>query len=53
MSLRLSKFTPIFQITPEIPGIERKPTSWRKRQSGIGPLCYMIVRLKPEQIFVF
>ena len=53
MSLRLNKCTPNFQTIPEIPGIERRPRSWHERQSGIVPLCYMIVRRKPEQTFVF
>ena len=53
LSLRLNKFTPNFQNIPEIPGIETRPRSWRARQSGIGPLYYMIVRRKPDQTFVF
>ena len=53
MSLRLNKPMPNFQTKPEIPGIERRSRSWRERQSGIGPLCNMIVRRKPEQTFVF
>ena len=53
MSLRLNKFTLKCQTITEIPGIERRPRSWRERQSGVGPLCYMILRWKPEQTFVF
>ena len=53
MSLRLNKFTPNFQSMHEIAGIESRQRSWRERQSGIGPLCYIIVRRKPEQTFVF
>ena len=53
MSLRLNKFTPNFQTKSEILGFERRPRSWRESQSGIGPICYMIVRRKPEQTFVF
>ena len=53
MSLRLNSFTPNFQTIPEITGIETRPRSWRERQSGIGLLCYTIVRRKPEQTFVF
>ena len=53
MSLRLNKVTPIFQTIQKIPGIARRPRSWREKQSGIGPLCYMIVRRKPEHTFVF
>ena len=53
ISLRLNKFTPNFPTKPEIPGIERRPRSWRERQSGIGRLCYMIVRRKREQTLVF
>ena len=52
MSLRLNKFRPSFQTIPKIPGIENRPRLWLERQSGIGPLCYMIVRRKPEQTFV-
>ena len=52
-SLHLNRFTPNFQTLPEISGIERRLRWWRERKSGIGPLCYMIVRRKPEQTFVF
>ena len=52
MSLSLNKFTPSFHTIPEIPGIESRPRSWPEKQSEIGPLCYMIVRRKPEQTFV-
>ena len=50
MSLRLNKPTPIFQ--QETPGIARRPKSRREQRSGNGPLYYMIVRRKPEQVFV-
>ena len=53
LSLSLNEFTTNFQTIQELPGIEKRPTSWRQRQSGIGTLCYMIVRRKPEQTFVF
>ena len=53
LSLRLNAFTQSFQTIPEVPGIERRPRSWHERQSGIGPLCYMILRRKSEQTFVF
>ena len=51
MSLRLNKLTPNFQTKPEAPGIEKR--LWCEKQSGIGLLCYMIVRRKAEQTFVF
>ena len=53
MSLRLNKFTPNFHTILNIPGTERRLRSWREKRSGIGKLCFMIVRRKPEQIFVF
>ena len=53
MSLPLYKLTPNFQTIQEIPGIERRPRSWREKRSRNGPLVYMIVRWKPEQVFVF
>ena len=53
MSLRLDKLTPKFQTIPGKPGIESIPRSWCETQSGIRSLCYMIVRQKPEQTFVF
>ena len=52
MSLCLNKFRPSFQTIPKIPVIENRPRSWPEIQSGIGPLCYMIVRQKLEQTFV-
>ena len=52
MSLRLNKSTPIFLTIQEIPGSKR-PISRREQRSGNGPLYYMIVRRKPEQVFVY
>ena len=50
MSLRLRKeSTPIFQTKRETPGIAR---SRREQRSENGPLNYMIVRRKPEHVFV-
>ena len=53
MSLRLTKSTPIFQTILETPGIARRPRSRREQRSGKGPIYCMIIRRKPEQIFVF
>ena len=53
MSLRLDRFAPISQTKQETAGIERRPRLWREKRSGNRPLCYMIVRQKPEQVFVF
>ena len=53
MSLQLNKSTPSFQTVQEIPGIARRPLSRREQRSGNGPLYYMIVRRKPEQVFAF
>ena len=50
MSLRLNKFTPIFQAIREIPGFARRPRSRREQRSGNGPTYYKIVRRKPEQV---
>ena len=53
VSLRLNKSTPMFRTKQETPGIARRPRSRREQRSENGPLYYMIVRRKPEQIFVF
>ena len=53
MSLRLNKPTPIFQTIQETPGTAATPRSRREQRSGKGRLYYMIVRRKPEQVFVF
>ena len=53
MSLCLNKSTPIFQIIREIPSIASRPTSRREQRLGDGLIYYMIVRRKPEQVFVF
>ena len=53
MSLRLNKSTPIFQTIQKIPGIATRSRSRREQRLGTGPLYYMIVRRKPEQVFVF
>ena len=53
MFLRLNKSTPIYQTTQEKPGIARKPRLGQEQRLGNGPIYYMIVRRKPEQVFVF
>ena len=54
MSLRLNRSEPIFRTIIELPGIGRRPrTKDDIRQSRNLPYSYMIVRQKPEQIFIF
>ena len=53
MSLRLNKYTPIFQIIREIPGIARRPRSRHEQRLEDGPIFYKIKRRKPQQVFVF
>ena len=53
MSLPLNKSTPIFQTKQEIPGIERRPRSRHEQRIADEPIYYMIIRQKPEQVFVF
>ena len=53
MYLRLNKSTPIFQTIQEIPRVARRPRSWREQRQNDGPIYYMIVRRKPQKVFVF
>ena len=53
MSLRHNHSTPNFPKIRETPGNARRPRSRREQRSGNAPIYYMIVRQKPEQVFVF
>ena len=52
ISLRLNKSIPTLQTIREVPGNARRPRSRREQRSGNGPNYYMIVRQKPEQVYV-
>ena len=53
MSLRLVEYTPILLTKQETPGIERRTKSRREHQLNDGPRYYMIVRRKPQRVYVF
>ena len=53
LTLRLNKSTPIIQTIQENPGIERKTRSRREQGLNDGPSYYIIVRRKPQKLFVF
>ena len=53
MSLRLKESTPNFETIQKILGIARRLKSRREQRSNDGPIYYMIVRRKPQELFVF
>ena len=53
MSLRLNRLPPIFRTIREIPAIARRHRTRHDIRLGRNlPIDFMIVRQKPEQIFV-
>ena len=53
ISLHLKKSTPNFQTLRELPRIARRLRFRREQRSGYGPIYYMTLREKLEQVFVF
>ena len=53
MSLRLNESRPTFQTIREVPGVERRTRSRRVHRLNDGPRYYMIVRRKPQRVYVF
>ena len=54
MSLRLNRSDPIFRTIRELPGIGRRPRTRDDIRLGRNlPIDFMIVRQKPDQIFIF
>ena len=54
MSLRLNRSEPLFRTLLELPGIRRSPRTRDDLRLGKKlPLSFMVVRLKPEQTFIF
>ena len=54
MSLRLNRSEPLFRAILELPGVGRRPRTrddLRLRRNL--PLSFMVVRQKPDQIFIF
>ena len=49
----LNESSPNFQLIREIIGIERRARSRREHRLNDGPRYYMIVRRKPQRVYVF